>query len=307
MNAFEQSQQITAVRKAYHSAIALPLGQIDLIWKEYCAWEQMLNKELAKEMLAQKQIFYINAKSSRRDRGKHSGKILLHIFARPPPSGITSQLREYKQVLYWKKFIDFEKTNPQKLETDKLKERVDFTYRQALMTLRHYPEIWYDYYMYYSSAKLYKDAERILGEATKALPDNLLLHFIYADYHEIQKNQTEARQVYEDLISRSPAPLLYIQYMRFLRRTEGIEAARKAFVNALKDQRVESHEIYIAAALMEHQWNKQSQVASKIFNHGMKKFSHNVNYLKSYLEFLNSINDYNSKFLGCLTLFINIY
>ncbi len=189
-NAFEQSQQITAVRRAYHSAIALPLGQIDQIWKEYCVWEQMLNKDLAKEMLAQKQPIYINAKSSRKDRQKHSGKILLHILARPPPEGLSSQLREYKQVLYWKKFIDFEKTNPQKLEPEKLKDRIEFTYRQALMTLRHYPELWYDYYMYHLSLKAQKDAERVLGEATKTLPDNLLLHFIYADHHELQKNLT---------------------------------------------------------------------------------------------------------------------
>jgi cleavage stimulation factor subunit 3 len=85
--------------------------------------------------------------------------------------------------------------------------------------------------------------------------------------------------------------------MRFVRRSEGIDAARKVFVSALNDEKVNSFEIYVAGAMMEYQWNKQSQVATKIFNHGMKKFSSNVKYLMGYLEFLNSINDYNSEFL----------
>ncbi len=104
----------------------------------------------------------------------------------------------------------------------------------------------------------------------------------------------EARQIYEDLLSNSSSPLVYIQYMRFVRRSEGIDAARKIFVTALNDQKMDSYELYVAGANMEHQWNKQPQVASKIFNHGMKKYSHNVKYLVSYLNFLNSLNDYNS-------------
>jgi hypothetical protein len=38
--------------------------------------------------------------------------------------------------------------------------------------------------------KSFKDAERVLRDAIKVLPENLLLNFIFADYLEHQKNLT---------------------------------------------------------------------------------------------------------------------
>jgi cleavage stimulation factor subunit 3 len=141
-NPLQQGEKTQLIRKVFHAALGLPLSQLEQIWKDYDAWEHTLNKELAKEMLAKMQQKFINAKTSKRERKRKSDNILFHMLSRPPAEGISAHLREYKQVIYWKQWIDFEKTNPQKLDNDKLRERVDFTYRQALMTLRHYPEIW---------------------------------------------------------------------------------------------------------------------------------------------------------------------
>jgi cleavage stimulation factor subunit 3 len=44
----------------------------------------------------------------------------------------------------WKRLIEYEKTNPQRVEKSELKERVAFTYNQCLLNLYYYPEIWYD-------------------------------------------------------------------------------------------------------------------------------------------------------------------
>jgi hypothetical protein len=47
----------------------------------------------------------------------------------------------------WKRFIAYEKTNPQRLDAAAFKARVIFAYKQALMCLRHYPEMWHEYAM----------------------------------------------------------------------------------------------------------------------------------------------------------------
>ena len=48
---------------------------------------------------------------------------------------------------------------------------------------------------------------------------------------------------------------VYIQYMRFARRAEGIKAARQVFKLAREDNRTKHH-VYIAAALMEYYCSK---------------------------------------------------
>ena len=45
----------------------------------------------------------------------------------------------------WQKLIDWEKSNPLKLEDNEVPARVVFVYRQALMVLRLYPNVWLSY------------------------------------------------------------------------------------------------------------------------------------------------------------------
>jgi cleavage stimulation factor subunit 3 len=81
--------------------------------------------------------------------------------------------------------------------------------------------------------------------------------------------------------------------MKFARRSEGVTGFRKVFMSAINSKH-DSFEVYVAAATIEHQWNKQSSTAAKIYNLGMKKHGTNVKYLTSYLQFLDSLNDHNS-------------
>ena len=48
---------------------------------------------------------------------------------------------------------------------------------------------------------------------------------------------------------------VYVQYMKFSRRTEGIKAARNVFKLAREDTRC-GHQVYVAAALMEYNISK---------------------------------------------------
>lgn len=102
---------------------------------------------------------------------------------------------------------------------------------------------------------------------------------------------------------------VYIQCMKFSRRTEGIKAARNVFKQAREDARC-GHQIYVAAALMEYNISKVSNstanflnghvrffnyiqdkaIAFKIFELGLKKFADDPTYVLAYLDHLSHLN-----------------
>nr|XP_019042697.1 hypothetical protein I302_08402 [Kwoniella bestiolae CBS 10118]OCF21627.1 hypothetical protein I302_08402 [Kwoniella bestiolae CBS 10118] len=82
----------------------------------------------------------------------------------------------------------------------------------------------------------------------------------------------------------------WIMYMRFARRAEGIKAARAIFGKARKSPYLTWH-IFEASAMMEYHSNKDSAVAIRIFELGLKLFSDDVEYVTKYLQYLLSVND----------------
>ncbi|WWC69469.1 uncharacterized protein I206_103409 [Kwoniella pini CBS 10737] len=82
----------------------------------------------------------------------------------------------------------------------------------------------------------------------------------------------------------------WIMYMRFARRSEGIKAARAIFGKARKSPYLTWH-VFEASAMMEYHSNKDSAVAIRIFELGLKLFSEEVEYVIKYLQFLLSVND----------------
>ena len=58
---------------------------------------------------------------------------------------ITGSQEEYKQVELWHSYINWEKSNPLKVEDPALiAKRVMFAYEQSLLCLGHHPDIWYE-------------------------------------------------------------------------------------------------------------------------------------------------------------------
>lgn len=53
--------------------------------------------------------------------------------------GVPAQLDQLK---LWKAFLEYERSNPQRLEPGSLTKRVELAYMQALMCLLHFPEVW---------------------------------------------------------------------------------------------------------------------------------------------------------------------
>ncbi|EAU82402.2 mRNA 3'-end-processing protein RNA14 [Coprinopsis cinerea okayama7 len=92
---------------------------------------------------------------------------------------------------------------------------------------------------------------------------------------------------------RTEYGLVYIMYMRFARRTEGLAALRRVFAKARRD-RFSPWEVYEACALMEYHCFDDKNVASRIFEKGLEQFGDEIDYVLRYLGFLISINDGNN-------------
>lgn len=88
---------------------------------------------------------------------------------------------------------------------------------------------------------------------------------------------------------------IWINYIRFKRRSEGVDASRKAFGLARKSNLI-PWQVYEAAALMEYKNPSGGKpapqdIAVNIFKKGMERFNTDMEYVYTYLEFLLSIND----------------
>lgn len=84
-----------------------------------------------------------------------------------------------------------------------------------------------------------------------------------------------------------------MQYMKFARRAEGIKSARAVFKRAREDNR-SKYQIFVAAALMEYYCSKDKNIAFRIFELGLKKFSDNPDYVLCYIDYLSHLNEDNN-------------
>ncbi|GBG61269.1 hypothetical protein CBR_g19801 [Chara braunii] len=284
----EESQRMTAIRKVYQRVILIPMHGIDGLWKDYESFENSVSRALAKGLLAEYQPKHFSARAVYRERKKYFEHLDLGMLA-VPPSG---SLKDEQQCVNWKKLIAFEKSNPQRLDAAMCAKRVAFTYEQCLMYLYHYPDMWYNYATWQAEQGQHDPAVRVFQRALMALPDSAVLHYAFAEYQESNGNVRDARSVYDALIRNDAAAnaLAYIQFMRFIRRTEGVDAARKVFMAARKSPMCTYH-VYVASAKMELCIDKDPKVARNIFELGLKKYIHEPAYILEYLDFLMQLND----------------
>lgn len=92
---------------------------------------------------------------------------------------------------------------------------------------------------------------------------------------------------------REEASLVFIKWMHFVRRTEGLRPTRSIFAKARKSSHC-TWQVYEASALMEYHCSKDVGVATKVFELALKTFGSDEAFVVRYLDFLLSINDENN-------------
>lgn len=284
----EESQRMTNVRKAYQKAILIPTHHIEQLWKDYENFENSVSRALAKGLVAEYQPKYISARAVYRERKKLCDEIDGNKLAVPP----TGSLKEEQQCSAWRRLLAFEKGNPQRIDSGSSGKRVAFTYEQCLMYLYHYPDIWYDYATWHARNGSVDSAIKVFQRALKALPDSEVLRYAYAELEECRGGIQASKKIYENLLrnSSTATALGYIQFLRFIRRTEGVEAARKFFSEARKSPNC-TYQVFVAYAMMAFCLDKDPKVAHNVFEAGLKRFMHEPAYILEYADFLCRLND----------------
>nr|XP_016476871.1 PREDICTED: cleavage stimulation factor subunit 77-like isoform X3 [Nicotiana tabacum] len=290
----EESQRMTSVRKAYQRAIVTPTHHVEQLWRDYENFENSISRALAKGLVSEYQPKYNSARAVYRERKKYIDEIDWNMLA-IPPSGTS---KEEMQWMAWKRLLAFEKANPQRIDSASANKRIVFTYEQCLMHLYHYPDIWYEYATWHAKAGSIDSAIKVFQRALKALPDMVMLNL---------RNHVEPFRLLKKYMKifwgMDPMPqhchiskhhtILHLDnslFIRFLRRSEGVEAARKYFLDARKSPNCTYH-VYVAHAMMAFCLDKDAKMAHNVFEAGLKRFMHEPGYILEYADFLYRLND----------------
>jgi len=304
---FAENQKIAAIRKVYQRAVINPMINIETLWKDYCSFEQSINPMIAEKLTQERSRDYMNA----RRVAKEYEAVTRGLNKMSPSVPPTGNQEELKQVELWHSYINWEKGNPLKVEDPALvARRVMFAYEQSLLCLGHHPDIWYEAALFLQessktlqekgdvdSSKLFlEQASQLFERAVSGVMKKCaLLYFTYADFEEQNMKFEKVHKIYTDFLAvESIDPTLaYVQYMKFCRRAEGIKAARTVFKKAREDERSNFH-VYVAAALMEYYSSKDKNVAFRIFDLGLRKFSSSTEFILAYLDYLSHLNEDNN-------------
>ncbi|CAG8451583.1 6558_t:CDS:10 [Ambispora gerdemannii] len=257
-NSWEEQYKVDQMRKVFKRATSIPIHNVEHIWKDYDAFENDVNKQTARKFLQESSPFYMTARSALKELRGFMDEINRTTIPIPPKW----EEAELQQLDAWKRWIAWEKSNPLAFEDKtRLVQRVKYAYKQAMIYMRHYPEIWYEASNYWIENGKEEETANILKTAMEIMPTSFLVHFAYAELQE----------------RRQKLP-------------EGVDASRGMFSKARKYPYCSYH-IFIAAAWMEYHCNKDHKVAGNIFELGLRSYGGKPEYVIEYLDFLIKLND----------------
>lgn len=96
----------------------------------------------------------------------------------PPVPGAEGDVEFERQVELWKRWIEWEKDDPLVLKDEDdaaYKKRILFVYKQALMALRFWPDMWHDAAEFCFSTDQEQEGDEFLKQGIAANPESVLL------------------------------------------------------------------------------------------------------------------------------------
>lgn len=108
--------------------------------------------------------------------------------ALPPAPGFDGEVEYLEQLEIWKQWIQWEQEDPLVLKQDDIaayRDRTVFVYKQALMSMRFWPELWCDAADFCFSNSLDAEGNDFLTQGIAANPESCLLAFKRADRLEL--------------------------------------------------------------------------------------------------------------------------
>lgn len=276
VGAVDSGRKLTALRSIYQRCVCTPLDDIDTFWSAYEQLELRAGEHHAEKVLPEFSPRKDHAKAVLKDRKQLiTGKISLDRLAIPP----TQSLVDLKQLDNWKKLLIFELTNPENLDDEGHQSHMIMIFDQSLCVLQHFAEIWLSYSDYLSKIKGADSAKTLLQEAVVILPQVASISIAIAELDEREGQIDAARTILNQLFTSQPSAFSFSVLQRFIRRVDGIDAARKLFesthtarMNASKAAVLGYYAIYMAHAELEINCNNEALVALRVLELATKRF-----------------------------------
>ncbi|RAL59998.1 hypothetical protein DID88_000624 [Monilinia fructigena] len=195
-SSWQDQQKMDQLRKVYQRAICVPMSNVNELWKQYDQFEMGLNKMTGRKFLQERSPNYMTARSANTALDNLTRGLQRTTLPRLPPAfGFEGDQEYLHQLELWKKWISWEQEDPLVLKADELdayKQRILYVYKQAVMALRFWPEIWVDAAEWCFNNNLEKEGDSFLADGIIANPESCLLAFKKADRLESTLSTEEA-------------------------------------------------------------------------------------------------------------------
>ena len=115
----------------------------------------------------------------------------------PPALGFDGDVEYLDQLDIWKRWIQWEKNDPLVLKLDEVvsyRARIIFVYKQALMAMRFWPELWAEASDFCYANDLESEGDSFLVQGIAANPESCLLAFKRADRKELSSTKEEGEE-----------------------------------------------------------------------------------------------------------------
>ncbi|KAI4149005.1 MAG: hypothetical protein LQ341_001434 [Variospora aurantia] len=185
---WQGQQKMDQLRDAYRKAIKVPTQATQSLWKEYDQFEMSMNKTTGRKFLQEESPAYMTARSSFIAISNITRNLRRSTLPNLPPALGFDGDREYgEQLDIWKQWIQWEKDDPLVLkdgtdqERQQWRDRVAFVYKQAVMSMRFWPEMWFDAATFCFENDMESVGNHFLVQGINANPESCLLAFKRAD------------------------------------------------------------------------------------------------------------------------------
>ncbi|RFU29247.1 hypothetical protein B7463_g7106, partial [Scytalidium lignicola] len=207
-SSWQDQQKMDQLRKAYQRAICVPMSSVNALWKEYDQFEMSLNKLTGRKFLQEKSPAYMSARSANTAIENQTQGLARTTLPRLPPAlGFEGDQDYLHQVELWKRWIQWEQEDPLVLKADELdvyKQRILYVYKQAIMALRFWPEMWVDSAEWCFANGMDKEGDTFLDDGIAANPESCLLSFKKADRLESNLSESDGGPTEKGAIVRAP-------------------------------------------------------------------------------------------------------
>lgn len=188
------------IRSAYQRAIAVPTEAVTQLWRDYDSFETGLSKINGRKHLQEMSATYMTARQAYVQLSNITADLKRTTRPRLPPAiGYQGDDEFARQIGIWQDWIRWEKDDPLVLKDDDptaYKGRVIYAFKQAVMALQFWPDMWYSATEFcfenaVGNDDTAKEAVSFLERGIAANPESPLLAFKLADRLETTSSNDE--------------------------------------------------------------------------------------------------------------------